>query len=777
MCELTAIALALGVGFATVALVGFDPFADSLNSAGSQQNLLGTTGAVAADLLLQLGGIFGAVVLLVVLTGYAYGLWVKQPPSYLFIRLLCLVFAVASIGGLAELLGLAEGGLLASFAIRGTKVIAHTSGFAFLAPLICGGLFLAFFYGAAGWSLRSWGVATKTLLIKPLVMVTQVVAVYAIWLPLKTLTGLVVIAFRGGSTSRRLGISRLSGRFNTASGIANGISDEPTSQGVRTPQRTPRGVWNSLLARLGLLPHQRQYSPPSPPPVVPAKRKLREGTRAFQERTPKLFSETKGEKYAVPFTLLEDLKSSTTAINQSALQANAKMLVQVLLDYGIEGKITKVSPGPVVTLYELEPKAGVKSSRVVSLSDDIARSMSAISARIAAVPGRNVIGIELPNESRQSVFLREILSSKEYERTNAELPLALGKAIDGKPIIVDLARMPHLLIAGTTGAGKSVGLNAMILSLLYRLSPEECRFIMIDPKMLELSVYDGIRHLMIPVVTEPKKAIVALKWAVREMERRYRLIAESGCRNRASYNSYIARKAARSASTSTPTSSQDPDSIEPPPQPLPLIVIVVDEMADLMLTAGKEIEAAIQRLSQMARAAGIHLLMATQRPSVDVITGTIKANFPSRISFQVSSKIDSRTVLGESGAENLLGAGDMLYMTAGEKLSRIHGPFVSEKEVAGVASWIKNHLGEPAYAEDLMVASNRAEFGEDTPEEDELYPQAVELVRAKQKASTSLIQRYFKIGYNRAANLIEQLEAKGIISEANHVGKREINIK
>lgn len=479
-----------------------------------------------------------------------------------------------------------------------------------------------------------------------------------------------------------------------------------------------------------------------------------------------------------------DEKIANQKIDEKALQMNAVLLKNVLTEFKVSGEIVSINPGPVVTLYELEPAPGTKSSRVIGLADDIARSMSAVSVRAAVVPGRNVIGIEMPNKLRQTVYLREMLASREYEKTTAGLPLILGKDIGGKPVIADLARMPHLLVAGTTGSGKSVAVNTMILSLLYRLPPEKCRFIMIDPKMLELSVYDDIPHLLSPVVTEPGKAVVALKWVVNEMEERYRAMSKLSVRNIDGYNNRLAeaRKKGEVLMRKVQTGF-DPETGKPvyEEQPLdltdlPYIVVIVDEFADLMLVAGKDVESAIQRLAQMARAAGIHLIMATQRPSVDVITGVIKANFPTRISFAVTSKIDSRTILGEGGAEQLLGQGDMLYMGAGQPVKRVHGPFASDADVENVVSFLKSQ-GEPNYLEDIT----EGEFGEDGEggsgggeDCDELYDEAVALVAREQKASTSFIQRHLQIGYNRAARIIEEMEKQGVVGRANHVGKREV---
>ncbi|TMJ51272.1 MAG: cell division protein FtsK, partial [Alphaproteobacteria bacterium] len=455
--------------------------------------------------------------------------------------------------------------------------------------------------------------------------------------------------------------------------------------------------------------------------------------------------------------------------------------------FGVRGEIINAHPGPVVTLYELEPAPGIKSSRVIGLSDDIARSMSALSARVAVVPGRNAIGIELPNPRRERVYLRELLASEGYATSGAKLPLCLGKTIGGEAVIVELARMPHLLIAGTTGSGKSVAINTMILSLVYRLRPEECKLIMVDPKMLELSVYDGIPHLLTPVVTDPKKAVVALKWAVREMEERYKKISKLGVRNIEGYNARVAEALARGETlTRTVHTGYDRESGDAIYEkenleldPLPYVVVIVDEMADLMMVAGKDIEGAIQRLAQMARAAGIHVILATQRPSVDVITGTIKANFPTRISFQVTSKIDSRTILGEQGAEQLLGQGDMLYMAGGGRISRVHGPFVSDEEVEKVVRHLKSQ-GAPHYLDavtaDELEEEDGAVFDATAMggEANDLYQQAVQIVLRDRKASTSYIQRRLQIGYNRAASIMERMEEEGVVGAANHAGKREI---
>jgi DNA segregation ATPase FtsK/SpoIIIE, S-DNA-T family len=483
--------------------------------------------------------------------------------------------------------------------------------------------------------------------------------------------------------------------------------------------------------------------------------------------------------------------SERSMVSASEIEENGTRLEGVLGDFGVRGEIINARPGPVVTLYELEPAPGIKSSRVISLADDIARSMSALSARVAVVSGRNAIGIELPNPVREKVYLRELLASREYVETNFRLPLCLGKSIGGESIMVDLARMPHLLIAGTTGSGKSVAINTMILSLLYRLHPDQCRLIMVDPKMLELSVYDGIPHLLTPVVTDPKKAVVALKWAVREMEERYKKMSKLGVRNIDGYNARVAEankkgeKLNRTVHTgyNRDTGQAIYENEELDLETLPYIVVIVDEMADLMMVAGKDIEGAVQRLAQMARAAGLHVVLATQRPSVDVITGTIKANFPTRISFQVTSKIDSRTILGEQGAEQLLGQGDMLYMAGGGRISRVHGPFVSDEEVEKVVRHLKTQ-GQPEYLEAVTAEEPTDEDGNPVfdatamgGEGGDLYSQAVAIVTRDRKASTSYIQRRLQIGYNRAASLMERMEQEGVVGQPNHAGKREILVE
>jgi S-DNA-T family DNA segregation ATPase FtsK/SpoIIIE len=510
----------------------------------------------------------------------------------------------------------------------------------------------------------------------------------------------------------------------------------------------------------------------------PSKREAREIQGAF--------AFVREDGFRLPeLSMLAKPKARAASIDEGGLRQNARLLESVLAEFGVKGTIDQIRPGPVVTLYELSPAPGVKHARVVALSDDIARSMSVSACRVSVVQGRNAIGIELPNARRETVYLRDLLSSNEYEKTDHVLPMALGETIGGEPYVADLARMPHLLIAGTTGSGKSVGVNAMILSILYRLAPDECRFIMIDPKMLELSVYDGIPHLLAPVVTDPKKAIVALKWTVREMEDRYRRMSKIGVRNVSGYNEKAKEALAKGEHfvRTVQTGFDDAgravyEEEKLRPEPMPYLVVVIDEVADLMMVAGKDIEGAVQRLAQMARAAGIHLIMATQRPSVDVITGTIKANFPTRISFQVTSKIDARTIMQEQGAEQLLGQGDMLFMAGGGRITRLHGPFVSDGEVEAVAKFLRAQ-GEPQYLEEVTAAPEEGDDadgfgGEGGGSGDDLYDQAVAVVTRDRKASTSYIQRRLQIGYNRAASLMEKMEREGVVSAANHAGKRDI---
>ncbi|HVM82235.1 MAG TPA: DNA translocase FtsK 4TM domain-containing protein [Stellaceae bacterium] len=735
------------------ALASFDPGDPSANSAGSAHvhNIVGPLGATVADLAFQWLGL-ASLLLPVVLLAWAFRLLLDRGIAQVSLRLALLlpqmVLAAVAVTLLPPGLGWpVRAGMGGVIGKMGLAALAHTHvpvPAIAMAAAALSGLLLLFVLGL---SLEEWAGVARTF------------GRALLWLG----RGALLLPRAGLWLLRRL-MPRPRERA------------EPL---VETPERREPRMAES----------EDEDAPPPPPrkrapaDVVPAKRAS--GRRA--QRQTALDLGPSGRHVLPPIDLLtEPPQSRGTAVNEDALQQNARLLETVLDDFGVKGQIVKVRPGPVVTLYELEPAPGIKASRIVGLADDLARSMSAVSVRVAVVPGRSVMGIELPNTKAEMVFLRELLSSDAYERSGHHLTLALGKDIGGTPVIADLARMPHLLIAGTTGSGKSVGINTMILSLLYRLPPDRCKFIMIDPKMLELSVYDGIPHLLAPVVTDPRKAVVALKWTVKEMENRYRLMSKLGVRNIEGYNARL--KEARQkdetlmrkvqtgfdAETGQPVFEEQPLDMNP----LPFIIVVVDEMADLMLVAGKDIEVAVQRLAQMARAAGIHLVMATQRPSVDVITGTIKANFPTRISFQVTSKIDSRTILGESGAEQLLGRGDMLLMAGGGRITRVHGPFVSDEEVEAVVRFLKERGGEPDYVEDVTVETDEEAplgFEEDGGGSgDALYDQAVALVCRERKCSTSFIQRHLQIGYNRAARVVERMEREGVVSAANHVGKREV---
>ncbi|MGD9614862.1 MAG: DNA translocase FtsK [Alphaproteobacteria bacterium] len=762
-----------------------DPSFDTASDA-PPRNYLGHSGAVVADLLLQYLG-FAAYLLPLAILGWAFGLLMQHPVRRPLRKLVLLPLALAL-------------GAAAFAVLRTDGALAGAGG-------VIGSLLL----GLAGRA----GLGAVEL---PLAMIAA------------ALVGPLLLSIIGLSAGQwRLlgsGAGRGAGRLAVASGRGSAVLGGflmRSWQAARSARRDAEPDWTApeaaprdprLRSVVTPLPQRRepQMSRPDISPAPPARfadtsaaaSEEEEGGRLVRlvlprpnPASPAGRAEPAGRAARqigpAPEPVLPSLGllanapvGRTETVDEEALARNARMLETVLEDYGVRGQIVQVRPGPVVTLYELEPAPGIKASRVIGLADDIARSMSAISVRVAVVPGRTVIGIELPNRRAETVYLRELLASPAFEKHGGRLVLALGKDISGEPVIADLARMPHLLIAGTTGSGKSVGINTMILSILYRMPPSTCKFIMIDPKMLELSVYDGIPHLLSPVVTDPKKAVLALKWTVREMESRYQKMSRLGVRNIDGFNTRLREAAEKGESlTRKVQTGFDAETGEPvlEEQPfdaseLPLIVVVVDEMADLMLVAGKEIEAAVQRLAQMARAAGIHLITATQRPSVDVITGTIKANFPTRISFQVTSKIDSRTILGEGGAEQLLGRGDMLYMAGGGRVTRVHGPFVSDEEVERVVSFLKTQ-GMPDYIDDITEDDGAAPgevFGgdEDSGSGNELYDQAVALVTRERKASTSFVQRHLQIGYNRAAKLIERMEAEGVVSAANHVGKREV---
>jgi S-DNA-T family DNA segregation ATPase FtsK/SpoIIIE len=762
----------LFVGLLALAVLSYAPQDTSLNVSGDAAiaNWLGRVGAIAADMVLQLFGLAVWLILLPLgaraarqLSGHALTL-----PNWRFMAALMapLIMALAlALGGrqvdplspipggaLGELLADGLEVILAGFHIFMPRQIELTLAYALGALALLVALFgSGLVRNTAQWSWRGARLGGAALIQLP--------------------QGIrrIRAAFLRLSPSRLQALAR---GWRTRWGL--GGAEEPPSL---DEDEDSLGAAHNMQAE-GLMGAANLQANVQVADKKPAPKK---GRRAAREAQPRLAFDRSTYELP-PLRLLTEHKKPRQTINLSkdALEANARMLETVLADFGIKGTIGQVRPGPVVTLYELEPAAGVRSSRVVGLSDDIARSMSAVSARVAPVPGSNVIGIELPNQTRELVSLRELLSSSDFESVKSKLTMALGKDIGGAPVMSDLTKMPHLLVAGTTGSGKSVGINTMILSLLYRLTPDQCRLILVDPKMLELSVYDGIPHLLAPVVTEPKKAVVALKWVVQEMENRYRKMAKIGVRNIDGFNERM-----RDAKASGETLSRrvqtgfDPESGEAiyedeiiEAEVLPFIVVVIDEMADLMMVAGKEIEAAVQRLAQMARAAGVHLITATQRPSVDVITGTIKANFPSRISFQVTSKIDSRTVLGEQGAEQLLGQGDMLYMGGGGRVQRVHGPFVSDEEVEKVVTFLKKQ-GAPDYIEQVTQEPEEAPEME-AAGGDSLYDQAVAIVTRDGRASTSYVQRRLSIGYNRAARLIEQMEEQGVISPPNHAGKREI---
>jgi S-DNA-T family DNA segregation ATPase FtsK/SpoIIIE len=784
-------ALAIGAGAALlIALLTYDPTDPSWNTAPGSRgeaapvaNLLGSAGSHLADLLIQslgLASFFLAIMPMVwgwrVIRHLDSGrLWLR-----ILLLLLGVLLAAIAFAPFPSLLGWPPGVTLGGAA--GRLLLDALSHAVSADGSAAGWLALA----AAALALAALAFATG---LKP-----------GEWRNLGGGLGRMAEAARDGALS---GGERLRASVAVAGRAARAAGDlvrrEPTLSGERPAPRAaaaasgqePRRSEPSMRTPVGIAgPAPEGARREKPVAVVTAKPKpLPEGRRAAAEREPALEFEGPPD-YELPSLDLLHLPEPgqrTATVNEEALRGNAEILEGVLGDFGVRGEIVKVNPGPVVTLYELEPAPGTKSSRVISLADDIARSMSAVSVRVAVVPGKNAIGIELPNAKRETVYLRELLASDAYDRSSHKLALMLGKDIGGAPVIADLARMPHLLVAGTTGSGKSVAVNTMILSLLYRLPPDRVRFIMIDPKMLELSIYDGIPHLLSPVVTDPKKAVVALKWTVKEMEDRYRNMSKLGVRNIEGYNQRLREARAKGEVLMRRVQTGfDPDTGKPifEDQPLdltelPYIVVIVDEMADLMLVAGKDIEAAIQRLAQMARAAGIHLIMATQRPSVDVITGTIKANFPTRISFQVTSKIDSRTILGEGGAETLLGQGDMLYMAGGGRITRVHGPFVSDSEVEQVVAHLKAQ-GEPTYNEAIMEDDegggdfDAMGFGDGEGSGDELYDRAVALVARERKASTSFIQRHLQIGYNRAARIIEKMEQEGVVSQANHVGKREV---
>ena len=768
LSELAGLALGALAAVMAIALATYSAADPSFNSAsgGAPANLIGRPGAYGADLLLQWLGLAAALVP-AILAAWAWALLSHRGLTRRLVR-----FALALVSVLLAAVGCASLGIADWPAAAGA---GGAAGELVLSALGSAGLGDASGMTAAGIGAVFLVAAAVALVLALGVPWREWRALFrgAFWLVRHTLDGVIWFA--------RAGYGRDGDRAADVEHDEDIAPSRKSRRFTRSAEKTERRREPSLLP---VAPTGVVEQPTEPSIVEKRRRKVKPGKREKKERQPDLDLEDSAEYTLPALALLADAggASTTTGASEEALRQNAEMLVSVLEDFRVFGEITQVRPGPVVTLYELEPQPGTRTSRVIGLADDIARSMSAISVRAATIPGRSVIGIELPNSQRETVLLRELLASAAYESTESSLTLALGKDIGGNPVVADLARMPHLLVAGTTGSGKSVAINSMILSLLYRLPPDQCKLILIDPKMLELSVYDDIPHLLTPVVTEPAKAVVALKWTVREMESRYKAMSKLGVRNISGYNKRLAEARAKgeqltwrvNVGMDAETGAPIHEEFEIDLTPMPFIVVVVDEMADLMLVAGKEIEGAVQRLAQMARAAGIHLIMATQRPSVDVITGTIKANFPTRISFQVTSKIDSRTILGEAGAEQLLGQGDMLYLGAGGRVARVHGPFVSDAEVERVTDFLRAN-GRPDYIEGITEEPEASAAGiDESGEEDPLYDRAVELVAAERKASTSFVQRHLQIGYNRAARIIERMESEGVISQANHVGKREV---
>ena len=804
-CGLLLLVVAGGLAAAFLTWSVQDPSFNHATS-GPVRNLLGGAGAMAADLTMQMVGV-AATAILVPLSFWGWRLVTHRKLERLRLRLLLWIVGVGFAAAFASLLPVTDrwplpsglGGVIGDAILTlprkvsgGFGPIMVLSGLiaavtALLSLSASSGFFIQDEQGAdedGELSARSHASEDDDAAGEPGFFLVAIGAAIHGFLSLSATLGRWVASLRPvdkaapALAERRMRVRR-EPRFDEPEAPAPA---EPARKAAKLAPAPPDedDEDHDGLDGLEVANHAVKITPPAPA--------LKTGRRSVRESQPSFLDRNAYELPALMF-LSEARKQAVTKISEDALEQNARLLEGVLDDFGVKGEIINVRPGPVVTLYELEPAPGIKSSRVIGLADDIARSMSAISARVAVVQGRNAIGVELPNQKRETVFLRELLASEDFEKSKSKLPIALGKTIGGEPVIVDLARMPHLLVAGTTGSGKSVAINTMILSLLYRLKPEECRLIMVDPKMLELSVYDGIPHLLTPVVTDPKKAVVALKWAVREMEDRYKKMSKLGVRNIDGFNARVTEAAAKgeiiNRTVQTGYDRETGEAIYEQEKMdlsvLPFIVVIVDEMADLMMVAGKDIEGAIQRLAQMARAAGIHLIMATQRPSVDVITGTIKANFPTRISFQVTSKIDSRTILGEQGAEQLLGQGDMLYMAGGGRISRVHGPFVSDNEVEKVVAHLKMQ-GQPEYL-DAITLDEDGEGGEaegpaagsmDAEESGDLYDRAVAIVLRDRKCSTSYIQRRLSVGYNKAASLVERMEREGVVGAANHAGKREI---
>jgi S-DNA-T family DNA segregation ATPase FtsK/SpoIIIE len=802
--EIAGLAALAGVASLTLALLTWSVSDPSLNHATNARihNLLGAPGAIAADLVMQFVGLASAA-LLTAPAFWGWSLVTERRLERARLKVALYFIGVIAAAGLASLLpapgswplptGL--GGVVGDAVLAIPRRVLPVSPWATIA-LGFGLAGTALLGLAAASGVRSGsGFAAEDGLGAPLGKArAQALARFdeedeedEPSFGMVSIGAVIHALLTAKGTLRRMVV-----RGSKPASVSSSILGPTPATASRPPWSRLRDADDVSTIAAALAPRVQDQAPflSVPPPVVPPIAGRGTAVRAGAE----IAARPRGEWVMPSISMLTEPKKSAGAkISQDALEQNARLLEGVLDDFGVKGEIVNVRPGPVVALYELEPAPGIKSSRVIGLADDIARSMSAVSARVAVVQGRNAIGIELPNQRRETVYLRELLASEDFGQSNHRLPIALGKTIGGEPVIVDLTRMPHLLVAGTTGSGKSVAINTMILSLLYRMKPERCRLIMVDPKMLELSAYDGIPHLLTPVVTDSKKAVIALKWAVREMEDRYKKMSKVGVRNIDGFNARVAEALARGeALTRTVQTGFDREtgeaiyeSEEIPLDELPYIVVVVDEMADLMMVAGKDIEGAIQRLAQMARAAGIHLIMATQRPSVDVITGTIKANFPTRISFQVTSKIDSRTILGEQGAEQLLGQGDMLYMAGGGRIARVHGPFVSDNEVEKVVAHLKKQ-GAPEYLHAITEDDAAGEDDDDAPlpspgsmdaeESADYYDRAVNIVLRDRKVSTSYIQRRLSVGYNKAASLVERMEKEGVVSAPNHSGKREILI-
>jgi DNA segregation ATPase FtsK/SpoIIIE, S-DNA-T family len=777
--ELTGISLIALAGVATAALTTWSVQDPSFSHATSRaiRNVVGYPGAIGADLLMQILGL-GAIMVILPVAAWGWRMVNHRAFDREALRFGCWVLCTVIAAGFASCwprsaawpLPTGLGGVVGDALIRVPAVVFGPPGFAYrlVLGIILGAAMTAAFLVAIGVGSRP---PEEDLVDDDNTPFAEEEdddkSVKLGW------------AFHAVMSTK----ARLAWLLRAA--YSSLVSSGPQSRPAASERQEP-----TIGGRIGpaLAPQSDEdFEDESDEEDAPA-------ARAPRKKAPARASSRKSsEKFELPsVSVLSAPKASDRQpLSKAELETNSRALEGVLQDFGVRGEIVKGHPGPVVTLYELEPAPGIKSSRVIGLADDIARSMSALSARVAVVPGRNAIGIELPNAHREKVYLRELLTARESSESVAKLPLCLGKTIGGEPVIIDLARTPHMLIAGTTGSGKSVAINTMILSLVYRLRPDQCRLIMVDPKMLELSVYDGIPHLLTPVVTDPKKAVVALKWAVREMEERYKKMSKLGVRNIDGYNQRLVEARVKGEDlTRTVHTGFDKETGKAIYEeekldldPLPYIVIIVDEMADLMMVAGKDIEGAVQRLAQMARAAGLHVILATQRPSVDVITGTIKANFPTRIAFQVTSKIDSRTILGEMGAEQLLGQGDMLYMAGGGRISRVHGPFASDEEVEKVVRHLKTQ-GSPEYLEAVTAEEPTDEDGAVFDSTGmggdgagDLFSQAVAIVKRDRKASTSYIQRRLQIGYNRAASLMERMEQEGIVGQANHAGKREILVE